>query len=590
VPRLNVIPLLFALLASLVVSSALAAAPRDRAASDKIDEAINKHYLATEFDKAENILKGTLDACEERCSPEVKARAWMYIGIVRGSGLQNIRGAQEAFQQALALDPKVQLDEALATPDVKEAFDAAASTLGQSPAPSSKGGGDLADDDLEGDMECTPTVREVETRRAIPVACTTDEPASKVQLRYKVFGADTWVSVAMVRKGEYWTGEIPCSDTGISGKLRWFVRAQDAGGDTVDSHGSKKNPAEIDLVNSSDEDPPKYPGQAAPPRCMDAASCPEDMIGTPACPGTGGKGARGTKGWGAPCDTSIECEEGLLCLQGDTGRTCESAPSCDGDADCPADHVCKAGTCNVGEGGDDAPTGPFKQNLVGLHFGYDIAWVTGTEVCSPQSQFSNGFACFYPPDATGAVQQFGAGTPTGGGGNVGGGFAPGTLRIMASYERAFTPNIGAEARLGFAFNSAPNTVDASFLPVHVEVRGKYWFGRNALGKQGVRPFIALGGGVAQVDAKVSVKVNPCRSASGRANDLNDVLTCSPNEAVEQDDIDAYKKLGQIFLAGAGGLAYAFLPEHSVVLNVNLMLMLPTTGFVMEPSLGYLFGF
>jgi len=114
------------------------AAPRDTAANQKIEEAINTLYLATEFDKAEALLKGVLEACEDRCSPLVKARAWMYVGIVRGSGKQDIPGAQEAFQQALALDPNVKLDDALATPAVRQAFSAAAAALGQSVPP---GGG-----------------------------------------------------------------------------------------------------------------------------------------------------------------------------------------------------------------------------------------------------------------------------------------------------------------------------------------------------------------------------------------------------------------------------------------------------------------
>ena len=51
----------------------------------RLEEAINNLYLATEFDKAEALLKGVLEACEDRCSPQVKAKAWMYVGIVRGS-------------------------------------------------------------------------------------------------------------------------------------------------------------------------------------------------------------------------------------------------------------------------------------------------------------------------------------------------------------------------------------------------------------------------------------------------------------------------------------------------------------------------
>ncbi|HET9953066.1 MAG TPA: hypothetical protein VFQ61_01110, partial [Polyangiaceae bacterium] len=55
---------------------------RDAAANRKIDEAINTHYLATDFDKAEAVLTGTIKACDDKCSPQTLAKAWMYVGIV----------------------------------------------------------------------------------------------------------------------------------------------------------------------------------------------------------------------------------------------------------------------------------------------------------------------------------------------------------------------------------------------------------------------------------------------------------------------------------------------------------------------------
>jgi hypothetical protein len=94
---------------------------RDAAANRKVDEAINMHYLATDFDKAEGVLMGTVKACEDKCSPQTLARAWMYIGIVRGSGKSNIGGAKEAFQSAVALDASVKLDVALATAETQAA-------------------------------------------------------------------------------------------------------------------------------------------------------------------------------------------------------------------------------------------------------------------------------------------------------------------------------------------------------------------------------------------------------------------------------------------------------------------------------------
>jgi hypothetical protein len=562
------------------------AAPRDAAATQKIDEAINNLYLATEFDKAEALLKGVLEACEDRCSPQVKARAWMYIGIVRGSGKQDVAGAQEAFQQGLALDPNVKLDDALATPAVKQAFDKAAAALGQAPkgsaaAPeaaaatptaSSEGGGEAA---VPGSMECTPNVKEVESQRPIPVACTTDEPASKVTLRYMVFGGDQWQQVQMVRKGEYWQGEIPCADTGVTGKLRFYVQAKDKDGEELDSFGSKKQPAEIQIVAQTSEEPPSYPGQAAPPKCMEKGACPEDMIGTPACPGTGGK-QRGNKGWGAACDTSEECDTGLLCMQGDQGRTCESAPSCTSSSDCPSGSVCKSGTCDIDdEGSSSGPTGPYKKNWVGLHVGADFAFLSGKDVCLPGSDFN----CFF---STGTPYPLASSTPQKGqAGNLNGGIAPGTYRIMASYERILFGHFGAEGRLGFAFNGGPKAADGtSFLPVHLEARGKYWFGRDVFSKKGIRPYVLFGAGVAQVDAKLSVTVYDPGYRNPKTGQLinNGIVT-----------LDAYRKLGQAFVTVGGGAMYAFGKNHGLVLNLDLMYMLPASGVVIQPSLGYQVG-
>jgi hypothetical protein len=550
------------------VAGSAGAAPRDAAATQKIEEAINKYYLATEFDKAEALLKGVLEACEDRCSGAVKGRAWMYVGIVRGSGRQDLGGAQEAFQQAIAYDPNVKLDDALSTPAVKQAFAAAGGAGGAAAAPaetpSPKSGGAAAGGAVPGNMECTPNVKAVEMQRPIPVACTTDEPAVKVSLRYKAFGGEEWASVPMTKKGEYWQGEIPCSDTGVPGKLRFYVQAKDKDGEELDSYGTKKQPSEISIVSKTSEEPPAYPGQPAPSKCMSASECPEEMVGTPACPTGGATKGRGNKGWGSPCDLSRECDQGLLCMQGDNGRTCETAPKCDSNGDCPSGAVCKSGTCDIteeDEGGGSSTPGKYKKNLIGLHLGADFAFLSGTDVCR-----STDYTCFY-----GTGQQYPNTPQATHAGSLNGGLALGTIRVLASYERLLTPNIGAEGIVGFAFNGGPKARNSpSFLPLHLEARAKYWFGKNIFTKQGLRPFVDLGGGLAQVDAKLTVSVyDPTPGVVNRAPQL-----------------DAYRKLGQGFITAGGGAMYAFGVNHGLVLNINLMVMLPATGFVIEPTLGY----
>jgi len=558
-------PAFFALLVAAMVLGAPTgfAAPRDAAATKKIDEAINNLYLATQFDKAEALLKGVIDACEDRCSPQVKGRAWMYIGIVRGSGKQDLGGAQEAFSQAVALDPSVKLDDALATPQTHQAFAAAtgapapaaatkAAPATEAPAAAGAGGA------VPGNMECTPNVKEVEAQRPIPVACTTDEPAVKVTLRYMPFGGETWQQVTMTKKGEYWQGEIPCADTGVNGKLKFYVQAKDKDGEELDSFGSKKQASEIQIVGRTDAEPPSYPGQAAPAKCMDASACPEDMIGTPACPGT----KKSSKGSGTLCESTSDCDSGLFCLPNDSGgRTCQSAPSCETAADCPSGAACTNGTCDV-----ENMSAPFKKNWLGLHFAADFAFLSGSNVCTRGSSFDCYYAGGHPYTGTPVQNQ---------GGNLNGGAAPGTVRLLLSYERVIWRNLAGEVRAGFAFNGGPKAPDGtSFLPIHLELRAKYWFGRDVFSKKGFRPYGYLGGGIAQVDAKLTVTVYDPVS----------------NPAQPTPQLDAYRKFGQSFISFGVGAMYAFAPTHGLVLNVGAMYLFPASGLVLEPTLGYEIGF
>lgn len=95
----------------------------DAAARVKIDAAIDELYLKGRAVEAEAELKGVYVACGDRCSPAVKARAWMYVGILWGNGASDLGRAREAFRFALSLAPDLPLDEALASPVTRQAFE-----------------------------------------------------------------------------------------------------------------------------------------------------------------------------------------------------------------------------------------------------------------------------------------------------------------------------------------------------------------------------------------------------------------------------------------------------------------------------------
>jgi hypothetical protein len=59
----------------------------------------------------------------------VQATIAMYVGLVRGSGRQDLPGASCAFRAALEWEPSIELDAELATPPVKAAFEREAASL-----------------------------------------------------------------------------------------------------------------------------------------------------------------------------------------------------------------------------------------------------------------------------------------------------------------------------------------------------------------------------------------------------------------------------------------------------------------------------
>ncbi len=524
---------------------------RDKAANGKIEEAINTHYLNMDLDKAEGLLTGTIQACEDKCSPQTLGRAWMYVGLVRGSGKNDQGAAADAFNKAKAADPSVQLDTELATPETLATFERIVGSTGASApvatAPAaSTGGGDEA---VPGDMVCSPEVREMETRRPLPISCATSEDAASAELKFKAPGAP-WKKIAMKKVGEAWQAEIPCAETGYAGVLEFYVTAKDGTGDDVDSAGSKKLPIQMTLSETTAEEPPAFPGQAAPARCASAADCPPDFPGCDT-----GKKQCGDKDWGASCDNSSECKCGLLCMSG----SCETAPSCSTDSDCD-EGSCVDGTCTAGGGDDDEGSGKLRRNWFGLHAAFDLLYQPSVDdACGPDADRTSCFVGGEEFPAANERPYTSQSTATG--------FAPAQLRILLSYDYALTPNMTVGARLGYALFGAPK----DFLPAHAEARFAYYF--RGLNQKGIRPYVHVGGGMAEVNGHIK--------KTGVGSEYNG----APSVA----DVDLYTKAGLGFAELGGGLLWGFTESFGMQLNVNAMAMLPTFGINVQPSLGFVYG-
>ena len=588
-----------ALLCSALVSP-VAAAPKDAAATTKIDEAINVHYLATDFTKAEGQLLGVIKACGKDCSPNVIGRAWMYVGLVRGSGKQDLAGARDAFGKAKDADPATQIDTALATPEVQAEFDTvfsgATPAKGKPAAAAAPAGGDAGPAAAPGELDCNiDPGSEIEVRRPIPISCSVPEGAKKVVLAYKEFGGTQFVNVPMnIQEGNA-RAPIPCSATKMVGTLSYVIVVKDGANATIASVGTLEQPAQLNIVQSTIQAPPAFPGEAPPARCAEEVECPPGM---PGCTPTGGGG------WGDSCTPAEPCKKGLYCASG----TCENAPSCEVDSDCESGR-CSDGFCDMGDssstsGGSSAG---YRKIWIGLHFGVDVQYFGGAEnVCNQTVVAQNRqYACYengapfqkdFPlvNDTGPLTNGFPQTTAPGGQGTAKGGFKLATMRALLSFDYALTANLLIGGRLGYAFNGGPpnytytgfnavNPKGKSFLAFHVEPRLTYHF--VSLAKPGIHPYVHVGGGLAQVDGRMKVQI--CNNVyNGGQLDANATNACAGGARY----VDVYKRLGQGFVELGGGVLYPFGKNFGAQANLNIMYMLPDAGLVLEPSIGAVIGF
>lgn len=544
---------------------AVAQFKRDSSANQKIDEAINTHYLMMELDKAEAMLKDIVDACEDQCSAGTKAKAWMYVGLVRGSGKNDMAGATEAFSTAKGIDPNVRLDEGLATPETKAAFDstpggsgapvAAAPAAAAAPPPS------LPPGDVPGDMLCTPETTEVATRMPIPISCQSAlNPVSAV-LKFKEYGSSSWKKVDMQKVGDTFQAEIPCDLTAVAGPLEWYVGAKDKSDEYIDQYGSKKQPAHFNLSESGSTDL-AYPGQAPVARCASNDDCPPDF------PGCGNSSARtcGDGDWGATCNNSTECKCGLAC----EGGTCVQAASCSSDGDCKGGESCFDGYCGVA--GGESALGPHKQHWLGLTFGVDATFIGGDRICTPERNGGYSSWCLNGSDGTnysGEEVEVGLG-PT-----------MGQLRVKLAYDYAPIDHLTIGARVGFAFVNTPqpalNATDGQtppqsigpFLPIDVQLRLGYTF--TPLAKDGIRFGAYINGGLMEVTTSIPL---PADGMAGRLS-----------------DIKIHKRGGLIGIGGGAALGYAIQPHMVLSFETGIVMLLgqyaPTVAI--QPALGFTYG-
>lgn len=551
----------------LIASHALAA-PKDNAALKLDDDAIFNDYLATKFTDAERKLKQAVTLCgRNSCSPSVLAQVRRDLGIVYVvTGRTDEARAQ--FAEALRLDPATSLPKDLATPEIQQIFSSAggggggggggASRATREPPPEAAAPvtGAPAGPDEEEEIEhvavgeaalWTPLVIFAEMAEGIN--------PSKVQVRYKVFGSPDWKRTEMKKFRRGYGAEIPCSEIGSTpGEMRYYIQALGPSGEVIATNGTRSAPHRVILKDDPADEPRHLPGKPTPEKCKGGmqVDCP---------PGLPGCQSDRKKPPGAECGGDSECQAGI-CLNGQCGGDPDKVQDikCETDMECGTGKSCKDGTC----------IGVAKKNWIGFAAQQDILMLpSATSVCAD----STDYVCFqgadyYDPAIYHPVPEAAD--------EVKGGFAVSTTRVMLSYDRTLGTHITLGARAGWAFGGGPKVTDGkAFFPAHVEARIAYWFGKNPFSSTSIRPYVTLGGGLAQFDSKVKVQVYEHNPENARQ--------------IDQYELVAWKKAGTSFVQGGFGVLYPFDFKSGIIAEVKVMQAFSATALGANFQLGYQMG-
>lgn len=540
----------------------------DRAVARAIKSAMADYTEQRDVEATDQALLGAIALCDNQCKPSLVAQAWMYIGLVRGSGAGEWDTAREAFALALGFDPTLELDPKFFTPTAQALFDGL-----RSRSEDRVRRGKRPPDKLRirnASLECSPGLTEVQTRRAVPLLCRTSmATADRVVVRFRRYGQDEWQRLeATAIDGDY-VLQVPCSATMLEGSVGFYAETLDRRGNRLQRLGSRDRPVVFRVVEETTAPPPSIPGQAPPDRCEQTAYCPEGMEGTPACAGVG----QGTVGAPSSCGDDDECDFGFSCERG----VCTLSNQCSQDSDC-GDGVCLAGRCEA------LPT-EAKLDRFGLHVAADVSLLSAfTDVCRGTVQ---GYDCYNSGDPY-------EGTPfPGSGGDVTSGAHIGTARALLTYDRFLTPRFSLGARLGFAFMGAPE----DFFPMHFEARSVFYLGDVTQPGWSFVPYLGFSVGVAQIDSRVDVEMVDCRpdqvEACLQREQLNEAALDPETGVADVRSLVAYKQLGRLFGSAALGTMIALSRNLALVANVSFVVTTEQESaqsltLALQPSLGLSF--
>ncbi len=519
-------------LAALVVSWPAAAvnAKTEAAAKAAIDKAAQE-VGGGKIDAAMKRLQTALAACGiDKCSAATKA------ALIRDSAaIEFKRGNREAgingLVQAFGVDPSLEPNARYDVPEMKSEWEAAKDEAAATKGPSPKG-----------DFAHTPaTEQTVNTPLPVYVEYSGASKLVTVTVKYKGTGMREFKRLPLAKKKDGWAVTIPCGDVKRGG-VRYYVEGFDQSGDIVASSGSPTQAFGVPIRTKISGSAPSLPGASAPKACTEGSS------------DSGGDGP--TAGAvGAACGESSECKSGR----------------------------CAEGVCADAEKKREA-SGDAPRFWIGVAGAIDFMSIpAASDVCLREQATGaslNGVYYCTNPDGT----NFPGGPnenrtlTKGSSGQTDGGFGARNIRLMLTFDIRAGSNFLVGGRIGFVLNryKGSDAIDLGHglhTPIHIEGRLTYVFGDAPLATSGFAPYIFGGAGFTEFDAMSSVTVKTTLAPGGT-------------------DKEAWLTGGPWFVAGGGGLRFAFTPSAAMLLGLRVAGTPGPTGFlpVYAPELQLAYGF
>jgi hypothetical protein len=162
---------------------------------------------------------------------------------------------------------------------------------------------------------------------------------------------------------------------------------------------------------------------------------------------------------------------------------------------------------------------------------------------------------------------------------LGGGLGP--TRVVLGFERLVHYDTSLGLRVGWAVRGEGPTPreGTAFVPFSIAARATHWFGADVFARSGLRPYVFLTGGYAMVDVRTSTRVreDPTVTAYQGGNDL-------------EQPIDLWKRAGDAFAGGGGGLALAWSGGGAAFVELTALGAFPFGALVIAPTAGVMLGF